>query len=167
MISQEERSSLKIKLEEIYDIADKRLGDAKADLILNDIDYCGYSYKYCDSKLKSLKSIVISGSKFDTPTVFRVLGIKQTPEPKPVGCSKCDDGYIMAIIGNNEYVYACDCNLGRFRKTSESIAYYNNQPKTENQKLFNGELEVEYDKNKVENRLEEFKYVELPNDCPF
>ena len=127
MINDMERSTIRVKLEEIYDLADKRLSDAKENMIMQEIEILQLSSSFILGKLTTLKKMVIKGMKFDTPLVYRVLQLFPIDDNKlPDACSRCSDGYIGCEGG---YIYACSCDRGNLRHRTEKIAYYNNQKK--------------------------------------
>lgn len=171
MINDQDKSSLIIRLEEVYDLADKHLSQSKKDMIFTDIDNAGFNFNYVLQKTKALKSIVISGAKFDTATVYRVLGLydKQKSE-KPKGCNCCDDGYIMAIKDNEEMAFACSCELGKYRRKTEKMAFYKNEETSENYKIFKGLIDFKIDIDAIKNRLKNLgvdKAVWKEELCPF
>ena len=152
MLTNDDKASIRIKLEEVYDIADKHLSQSKEDMIINDIEH--YSYSYVKGKLEQIRQNIISGAVFNTPYIYRQLGVKVDNKlSKPAGCNKCDDGYIQCIqphFGRMvEVLFACRCELGEFRHKLEKMAFWSNQEKSEFQKIRNGELMVEIDIDKV------------------
>lgn len=164
MLSEEDRSCVIIRLEEIYELADKRLSELKQSMIISDIEDAGMQIDYILKKCKQLKSIIISGAgvKFDTSLLYRVFGMvsKNANTNKPKQCNKCDDGYIMAIQfyggAPRELAFACDCDLGQYRKRIEKIAQYKMQEKTDNQKLRISEIDFKIDSRQISRQLEAF-----------
>ena len=155
-MNEQEISSLRIRLEEIYSLADRNLSQNKEDMIVNDIR--DMSFDFVSKKIKALKQVIISGQKFDTPLVYRYLGIKEKKqETKPIGCNKCEDGYIVVIVNkfniNYEFAFACSCDLGKFRHRIENMKFYNNELLTENFKLKYGIEDVKENEIKVAKRF--------------
>ena len=124
MINESDRSSIKVRLEEVYDLADKRLGNAKEDMIIKDIEELGLNASFVLDKIKVLKSMIVKGTRFDTALVYRILQLSPKDNRViPECCPNCANGYIPS----ENFLYACTCDLGKHRKRTEGILYYNNQ----------------------------------------
>lgn len=160
-------STLRVKLGELYDIADKNLSQSKEDMIISDIK--DYSFDYVFNKIKAVKQAVISGQKFDTALVYRYLGFKETKkQEKPLECDKCDDGYILAVIENREIGFACNCELGKFRNRSEKMSYYKEQELSDNFKLKYGVADIDISNiRKAKKYIQENPVIIEEEKCPF
>lgn len=164
-------SGMILRIEELYELADKHLSESKQTMITKEIENMNYDYAL--NKVKALKQWTISGQKFDTATVFRFLGVKiLDKQEKPSGCSLCDDGYIMATNNDIVYAYACSCDLGRLRHKSENMSFYKGQQKTENHKIQTGLIDIDVDIEMIKKRIMK-KYAaaissyESEVECPF
>ena len=159
MLTEENKSSIRIKLEDIYNLADKFLHQEKLTMIVNEISRIGFSFEFVIDKTNVLKDMIIKGVPFSTALVYRVLSISGKPKSeKPQGCLFCDDGYVMAIDTSfskpYEFAFSCpNCDLGRFRNKIEKLGFYNNQQTTENEKVKRGELNIVFDKHKLQKSI--------------
>lgn len=147
MLNSEEISDISNRISEIYFLADKHLSDEKVILILNNIKESLYDFNHFDNKLSTVKNMVISGVKFDTALVYRILGLGTKPKfTKPISCPSCSDGYITCVTTKKgvvyDVVYGCNCELGRFRVRTEKLLPYTDQELSENSALQMGKIDV-------------------------
>jgi len=149
-----EKSSVRVLLGEVYELADKRLAESKEDLILRDMETAGVSTGFIFDKIKLLKAMIIKGVKFDTAFVYRVLQLGQKHNSElPKGCNRCDDGY---ITDTKDTVYACGCELGKHRKRTEKIKYFDGREISDNLKIKRNEYTLSYKENAVYKALKSY-----------
>ena len=162
MLTIEEKSSIRIRLEELYDIADKHLSQGKADMILGDIE--DQKLKVILAKIKAIKDKIIRGAVFNTAFLYRNLGVRlDSLVELPKGCNTCSGGYIMTLSKKAEFVTACRCELGKYRHRVEKVKYYFNDEKTENQKIQNNELNFDIDRKELAHQVKIYGF----GKCPF
>ena len=162
MLTIEEKSSIRIRLEELYDIADKHLSQGKADMILGDID--DQKLNTIINKIKAIKEKIIKGAPFNTAFLYRNLGVSMGVSVElPAGCDDCANGYIMTLSKKAECVTACRCELGKYRHRVEKVKYYFKDEKTENQKIQNNELNFDVDRKELAHQVKIYGF----GKCPF
>ena len=154
MINDLDSSSIRIRLEELYDLADKRLGEAKENMIMNDIEYLQITATFILDKIRLLKSMIVKGTKFDTALVYRILQLSPESNVRlPDCCGSCDYGY---ITDNEDTSYACSCDLGKHRHRTEKVAYYKElKPLSINMQIQRGLYKLTDKENIIYNTLKE------------
>lgn len=122
--SEDERVDIGNALDKLFVSQDKFLSNDKRTLLIGSLQECALP---CGAVLKGLKSLYDADLKQVKLFIIKNAIRKFIEKNQRPGCGRCSgSGYITMVDSkNNEFAFACLCELGHDKKDIEKLAQWN------------------------------------------